>query len=155
MREEIKRKNVRTSRWDKSLVENWRVSRRRGGRTESKTVPRTPWARPDGHRRVPYSRPQDIRQLEKWLTTASLGAWCLYWDGYLARDKADERPGFGGTNLDYPARRVGRLMWQAYAAGRVELWQSRVGPNRFRYWARRVRDLPLRDQTYCEDGDCR
>lgn len=90
-----------------------------------------------------FAAPCTVPQLHMWLDKAQNGSWCLYWEGYLAYDRGQDarHPERAG---EYPARSVGRAVWEAHLRGRVELFQKRVGMGHYRYWARRVNDLPTR-----------
>jgi hypothetical protein len=91
-----------------------------------------------------FAAPCTVPQLHQWLERAPVGAWALYWEGYLAYDRGVEQRQPTTRSGEYPARAVGQALWQAHLRGRVELFQKRVGMGHYRYWARRVNDLPTR-----------
>lgn len=83
--------------------------------------------------------PGTLTALKTWLRTAPKGQWCVYWEGYLALDAFEERAR-GAMASEYPARLVGPLVYHAYEAGDVDLFQVRVAKRPdpvFRYWARK------------------
>lgn len=92
--------------------------------------------------RAKFIVPGDLRTLTDWVNRGQAGTWALYWEGYLAYDVGTESREKGGRNGDYPAPNVQVILWRAYKGGRVELYQKRIGPGHFRYWAKRVNDLP-------------
>ncbi len=85
----------------------------------------------------------EITQAQNWLKSAPKGSRLCYHEGNLANDRQrivwhGDTQQFSEETLE-PVHSVGWLMWKAYCRGKVILFQERLDPKTFRYWAAKRR----------------
>lgn len=96
-----------------------------------------------------------VKELEDWLRDSKAGDKRPYYLGFLAVDRVVSElvDGVYKDRLIEPANTIGNVMWQAYEAGLVTLWQERLSEWEYRYWAqRREADANSADNSGSDTG---